>query len=1046
MARQSAYLTIIVLALAISFSLASSASLSPLTGPPVVTGHDYGILSGQHTVIGEQRALIVLVEFQDVRHSKSLGDMKKVALDQLNSYYTEVSYGKASIAGQLFGWYKLNQSMGYYGHDDETPGDDANLRSLAVDAFGLLSSSVDLDSFKFLVVVHAGKDQAYDKGKVLSDEIWSKAYCPTFPDYGHASPVTIRSKSFACYAFLSEFDGLGTFAHEWGHLFGLPDLYDHSSREKYVGFWSLMDAGGQCCPSKSQLTPSYIGAWGATLVGWLSPSIPETNVVVSLFTLNPLESPEASSILIPASSSTYYFVEYRTKTGRDSNLAGSGILISFVDEQLRSGNGTVKLVNPKTGNLFPAQEDVRNLNRAVFSVTDKFRDATHQTYLAFAKPSGQRPITVIYSTQEVVTSALGTRLLVSAQSFNCSQNDRIVLNATLLDQKGAPLAGQTVEVHILDPSSRQWQIVGSSTTGQQGQISLETKVTYAAGTHEARFLYLGGKIGKDWYASAITAFKLNVAAVTIETTSTEEAILGELGNIVPALVFSAVIVVLIAAPVAYLWRRSKAKPRPRAVIADVTSVGCQQIQLGAKAETESARAEMGSVKFCIRCGEKIPRDSNFCHECGTKQVLIPVVPPKKNGEELKGTIEADAGQGTGHGGAYVRAAPKKCPSCGSEIQPTDVFCGNCRKKVAGVEGRTGARKRPTGLTIIAILWFVGGVINLYSSSNSIRVDLNALPRLSDPTLPRWFTFGVPAELLISLLVFALGLIQLYTIYGLWSGRSWSYRLALTIPILGMIGWVSLAGLYMSAPPGFGIRESAPWILVGFSVFWTIVYWVYLRRPHVKEYLGVRKPPRSPSATGGCRSQEVETCESNRNGDWYVSGRYGAITDHMASNPEAPVTSTSYRLSFGLSDIVFAENGILVVRIISSAVSKVTYVLLLVFAVVMALGTAQGSSLDVKMFLLFGTGAGLYAVRHVILMLIASAKRGAIRKLPLEDLVKARRISSRIEWAQVMNAEVRGRWLTISWNGKKMALIVGAESTNLMAFLSSKLGNRIVVKD
>jgi len=142
-------------------------------------------------------------------------------------------------------------------------------------------------------------------------------------------------------------------------------------------------------------------------------------------------------------------------------------------------------------------------------------------------------------------------------------------------------------------------------------------------------------------------------------------------------------------------------------------------------------------------------------------------------------------------------------------------------------------KRPTGLTIIAILWLLGGLYNLYISSQTINSDLGVLSSLYG-----WFKFGVPAELAISLLVFALGLAQMFTIYGLWTGKSWSYKLALAIPVLGVVISISLVGLYMSAPIELGIRESINWVLVGSSIFWAIIYWSYLRRPHVKEYLGV----------------------------------------------------------------------------------------------------------------------------------------------------------------------------------------------------------------
>jgi hypothetical protein len=58
-----------------------------------------------------------------------------------------------------------------------------------------------------------------------------------------------------------------------------------------------------------------------------------------------------------------------------------------------------------------------------------------------------------------------------------------------------------------------------------------------------------------------------------------------------------------------------------------------------------------------------------------------------------------------------------------------------------------------------------------------------------------------------LLVFTLGLLHLFAIYGLWMGKSWSYKAALAMPILGAVSWISMALLYMSAPAELGVDAS-----------------------------------------------------------------------------------------------------------------------------------------------------------------------------------------------------------------------------------------------
>jgi len=153
---------------------------------------------------------------------------------------------------------------------------------------------------------------------------------------------------------------------------------------------------------------------------------------------------------------------------------------------------------------------------------------------------------------------------------------------------------------------------------------------------------------------------------------------------------------------------------------------------------------------------------------------------------------------------------------------------------------TATGKRPTGLTIIAIAWLFGGILNLYTSSQIISSDLETLQFLSLPDMPEWYKLGVPAEIAIALLISALGLAQMYTIYGAWTGKAWSYRLALAIPILTAIASSSHAALYVSAPIELGLRRSVNWGVVSSNMVWLVIYWGYLREPHVREYLGQEK--------------------------------------------------------------------------------------------------------------------------------------------------------------------------------------------------------------
>jgi len=150
------------------------------------------------------------------------------------------------------------------------------------------------------------------------------------------------------------------------------------------------------------------------------------------------------------------------------------------------------------------------------------------------------------------------------------------------------------------------------------------------------------------------------------------------------------------------------------------------------------------------------------------------------------------------------------------------------------------RKRPKGLTILSIFWSLGCVYNIYAGLNMIRIDLGALPMLSNPSLPQWFRFGIPAELFIGILIFTFGIIQMFTIYGWWTGKSWSYKTALFLLSINPFISISAALLYMSAPIEYGFAKSIYmyWSSFGASILAFIVYYWYLRKPHVREYLSV----------------------------------------------------------------------------------------------------------------------------------------------------------------------------------------------------------------
>ncbi len=484
----------------------------------------------KHVVSGLQNALIILVDFQDVHHTKTVDDVRGVALTQLNAYYSEISYNHISIGGTIFGWYTMSHTMGYYGHDNKNPGDDNNVDQLGTGALSQLPTGTDVSSYNYLVIVHAGKDQADDQSKVASDEIWSSCYCAVFPFYQAGQRAYFGGKAFPNFAFLSEFDGVGTFAHEWGHFFGLPDFYDTDTRNSYVGYWSLMDSGNYCCLNDAASTPSYPNGWAAALLGWLTPVVGELGSPITAVNLMPLESPQATAMVIPVSASTYYFVEERAPSGMDRKLPGSGMLVYFVDESLETGHGILRLVDPQTDNVFPEQDDSSALNGALFSPASHFTDQRDQVYLNFL---GTSPITALYTTQPLTGSLLNTQTRPAQTALNGEYDDKVPLTVLLLDQNGTVLTGQSVNAEALDASG-QWQVVDTSATGENGIASFDLALNFGVGIYDLRVSYPGGQKNGVWYlpSSSEIPTTISPAKMIVTFPQTQVAIVSSFETVV----------------------------------------------------------------------------------------------------------------------------------------------------------------------------------------------------------------------------------------------------------------------------------------------------------------------------------------------------------------------------------------------------------------------------------------------------------------------------------------------------------------------------------
>jgi len=288
------------------------------------------------------RVAVIASEFSDVNHTRSTSEIEQDFMGPFASYYEEVSYGKVTFQVNVFGWYRLDRQMSYYGRDCVKT-DDSDCTGVptswwvARDAAVKAANDVHFDQYDYFVFIHAGPGQETSKNK---DSIWSVTYLGGIN-------VQTATATLTRFAIVPEMEAsgavpVGVYTHEFGHLLGLPDLYDTVTGQSRVGPWSLMDKGlwNGDPPGSS---PAQMEAWSRIRLGWIGGDLLTTveDGKFANITLQAIEvdSTEIHAIIIPTSTASppkqYYLVEVRQRIGFDRGLPAVGVLITYVDERFQ---------------------------------------------------------------------------------------------------------------------------------------------------------------------------------------------------------------------------------------------------------------------------------------------------------------------------------------------------------------------------------------------------------------------------------------------------------------------------------------------------------------------------------------------------------------------------------------------------------------------------------------------------------------------------------------------------------------------------------------
>jgi immune inhibitor A len=340
------------------------------------------------------KALVILVKFTDdppggptTRYAPAIfdsmlfgrtyvrGGADPTTNRTLRNYYSEISYNTVDIVTlnlpSAVGWESAPNNYAYYCQADGTHDNGfgpypRNVQRLVRDAVVAADPVVDFSQYavdgvvRNLFVVHAGSGAEWNGAATL---LWSHAWAiDAFDGWGRTPPpLYLDGVRISDYSMEPECGGnttgeggavtgpflptVGVYAHEFGHVLGLPDEYDYGYQSQGTGRFSLMAggswAGKPSIPECNGNSPAHPSAWGVARLGFVTP----TEVTGSLrgVQIPPIETTSVGALYRltnPSSSGReYWLVENRQQIGFDEGFVrmttdACGILIYHVDENV----------------------------------------------------------------------------------------------------------------------------------------------------------------------------------------------------------------------------------------------------------------------------------------------------------------------------------------------------------------------------------------------------------------------------------------------------------------------------------------------------------------------------------------------------------------------------------------------------------------------------------------------------------------------------------------------------------------------------------------
>ena len=340
--------------------------------------------SASYPTTGNIYVPVILINFDDTDTTYSDTDIHELIVDDatdtnVRAYFKEVSYDALIFNDtDVVSWDTAAQNHDNYGCVDVDNPVNTQAAVLVQEAVALADTDFDFSPFDNdddlyvdgVIVVHQGTG-AEESG--FDTDIWSHTWSLSAAglgayetnDTGIGGDTILVDTYIICPEVLYD-DGdtkimtIGVFCHEFGHLLGLPNLYDRDGVTEGIGDWDTM-AHGCWNGTPEGSSPAHFSAWCRYFLGWVTPNTAfDPNLQIG----RPLAAETIEAIEDDATkvyrfltntggvadwtpygggAGEYFLVENRQSSGFDAGLPAFGLLIWHIDES--RGNNDVDLAD-----------------------------------------------------------------------------------------------------------------------------------------------------------------------------------------------------------------------------------------------------------------------------------------------------------------------------------------------------------------------------------------------------------------------------------------------------------------------------------------------------------------------------------------------------------------------------------------------------------------------------------------------------------------------------------------------------------------------------